>query len=144
MVSLVGRWMLMVGAAASACTLVPVAAPAHAQSWGASSCRGLEGRERTRCERARQSNDNRWDRDRNRGQRDRERERRKDAKADGVVAGVIGTVLIGGIIAAATSGKKKPKDDDRARREYCMDRYGSYDERSDSYRASDGRWYRCE
>lgn len=142
MVSLVGRWTLMVGAAASACAVFPIAAPAHAQNWGGSSCRGLEGRERSRCERARESEHNRWDRDRNR--HDRERERRKNAKADGIVAGVIGTVLIGGIIAAATSGKKKPKEDRRNRRDYCMDRYGSYDERSDSYRASDGRWYRCE
>lgn len=141
MFSLVGRWTMMAGAAASAFTLVPIAAPVHAQNWGAPSCRGLEGRERVRCERAREQHDSRWDDDRSRNKR--ERERRKDAKADGVVAGVIGTVLIGGIIAAATSGGKKKKAD-RNRRDYCMDRYGSYDERSDSYRASDGRWYRCE
>ena len=142
MFSLVGRWTMMAAATASAFTFVPIAAPVHAQNWGTPSCRGLEGRERARCERAREKNESRWD-DRNRHQRDRERERRKDAKADGVVAGVIGTVLIGGIIAAATSGGKKKKED-RNRRDYCSDRYGSYDERSDSYRASDARWYRCE
>ena len=32
----------------------------------------------------------------------------------------------------------------RERQRYCVARYGNYDERSDSYRASDGRWYPCE
>ncbi len=106
------------------------AAPPAAVSKGASG---------SRCERARESNDTSLgSRPGAGGRHDRERKRRKDAKADGVVAGVIGTVMIGGIIAAATSGKKKPKDNRSNRRDYCMDRYGSYDERSDSYRASDG------
>ena len=144
MVSLVGRWTLMAGAVASVSTLVPVAAPVHAQGWGTPSCRGLDGRERTRCERAREREQSRWERDRNQNQRDRERERRKDARVDGIVAGVVGTVLIGGIIAAATSGGDKKKKEARDRRSYCMDRYGNYDERTDSYRASNGRWYRCE
>lgn len=143
MTSRTGRWMSIAGAAALAFPILPVAAPVHAQRWDkSSSCRGLDGRDRARCERDRdRRNGGRWDREESR--RDRERERRKDAKTDGIVAGVVGTAIIGGIIAAAASSKKnKNKYGDR--RSYCEDRYGNYDERTDSYRASDGRWYRCE
>lgn len=140
MPSKLSRLLLMVGAMTTAMTLAPISTPAQAQGWSdGSSCWGLKGRDRTRCERDRDRGN--WNSDRSR--RSRERERRKDAKTDGVVAGVVGTVLVGGIIAAvATSGKKKDKNRDR--REYCEDRYGNYDERSDSYRAADGQWYRCE
>jgi len=148
------RLALSVGALAYIVALVPVSAPAFAQSWeSARSCRGLDGRSRANCER---------ERDRIRGERDRydrkdrdrharrdqdrrewERKRRKDAKKDGVVAGAVGAVVVGGLVAAiASSGNKKKKE--RERREYCEDRYGSYDAKSDSYRASDGRWYPCE
>ena len=140
MVSRTGRWMSIAGAAALAFPIVPVAAPAQARGWDkSSSCRGLEGRDRARCERDRDRS--RWDRHESR--RDRERKRRKDAKTDGIVAGVVGTAIVGGIIAAAASSKKK-KNKDNDRRGYCEDRYGNYDERTDSYRASDGRSYQCE
>lgn len=151
MSSRIGRWMSLMGAAAFTATLIPIATPAEAQGRGNSaSCWGREGRDRARCERDR-GNVN-WDRNR----RDWERERRKDAKTDGIVAGVVGTAILGGIIAAAASSSKNRKRDDRGsdygdrrndygdRRSYCASRYGNYDERTDSYRASDGRWYRCE
>lgn len=143
MASRTGRWLSITAAAALAFPMAPIATPAMAQGWNnAPSCWGLEGRDRARCENER----TRWQNERNRQDRDRkrERDRRKDAKTDGVVAGVIGTVLIGGIIAAAASGNNKEKSRQRDRRSYCLDRYGNYDERTDSYRASDGRWYRCE
>ncbi|MGF7148292.1 hypothetical protein FHS96_001920 [Sphingomonas zeicaulis] len=143
MASRTGWWMLIVAATALALPVGPVTTPAYAQGWDkSSSCRRLDGRDRERCERDR----DRWDPDRNR--RERERERRKDAKTDGIVAGVVGTAITGGIIAAAASKKNKDKgrdgDGGRDRRVYCEDRYGNYDGRSDSYRAADGRWYRCE
>jgi len=98
-------------------------------------CRGLHGRDRVRCDR---------DRDR-RGwrHRERERERRKDAKTDGIVAGVVGAAIVGGVIAAIGSDNRKKKER-RERRRYCLDRYGNYDARTDSYRARDGRFYPCE
>lgn len=128
-----GRWASLVGAAAMALSIPPVAAPAQAQGWdNGASCWNRNGRDRERCEREqerRRDNDERRDRE-----RDRNRERRNDAKTDGVVAGVVGTVLLGGVIAAiATSGKRDRNND---RRDPCADR-------ADSYRASDGRWYPC-
>lgn len=146
--------VLAVGALAYVAALVPVSAPAAAQSWeSVRTCRGLEGRSRTNCERDRERD---RDRDRDRGRwekeqhgrndRDRrewERKKRKDAKKDGVVAGAVGAVVVGGIVAAiATSGNKKKKE--RERREYCEDRYGTYDVKTDRYLASNGRWYPCE
>ena len=144
------RLVLSIGALAYVAALVPVASPASAQSWeGSRTCRGLEGRRLANCERERERerSDNRWERDRhadnNYDRRERERKKRKDAKKDGVVQGVVGAVVVGGIVAAiASSGNKKKKD--RERRGYCENRYGNYDEKSDSYRASNGRWYRCE
>lgn len=150
------RLALSVGALAYIVALAPVNAPAFAQNWeSARSCRGLDGRSRVNCERER-------DRDRTRGERDRydrkdqdrharrdqdrrewERKRRKDAKKDGVVAGAVGAVVVGGLVAAIASSENKKKKE-RARREYCEDRYGTYDTKTDSYRASDGRWYPCE
>jgi hypothetical protein len=131
-----GRW-LMLASIVSPMAMVPTA-PAGAQDWRrGSSCRGLEGGDRDRCERASDRRDDRWD-------RRRDRERRKDAKTDGIVVGVVGTAILGGIIAAAASGKNKKRDGNDDRRAYCERRYGNYDERTDSYRASDGRWYRCE
>lgn len=128
---------LMLSAACSAAVMPPLASPAAAQSWRrGDACRGLDGRDRARCERASERCDDRWDR-----RRERERNRRNDAKTQGIVAGVVGTAILGGIIAAAASGNKKRGND--GRREECEERYGNYDERSDSYRASDGRLYPC-
>lgn len=134
MISKIKKWTLLFGALASASTMTPLATSASAQGWrGGDSCRGLDGRDRARCER-------RDDR-RDRRDRQRDRERRNDARTDGIIAGVVGTAILGGIIAAAaSSGKKKESD---GRRSYCEERYGNYDERSDSYRASDGRLYPC-
>jgi hypothetical protein len=142
MVSRIGRWALVSGTAMYMAAAVPVAAPAYAAGWagGGQSCWGREGRDRARCERDAARDNGRWGDDRNR--RDWERKRRNDAKTDGIVAGVVGTAVIAGIIAAASSDKKKRNERDR--RDYCIDRYGNYDARTDSYRASDGSWYRCE
>ncbi len=144
MTSRTGRWLSITAAAALAFPIVPAATPAQAQNWGnASSCWSREGRDRDRCERDQQRR-NREEAQRNRAQerqRERERDRRNDAKTDGIVIGVVGAAVLAGVIAAATSGKR---DSNRDRRNYCMERYGNYDERSDSYRARDGRWYRCE
>ena len=104
MFDIAGRWMLLVGAATTASAMIPVATPSHAQGWGGGqSCRGVEGRDRQRCERGRGPG-------RHHGHRDRDRERRKDAKRDGIVAGVVGTAILGGIIVAAASGDKKNKE----------------------------------
>ena len=59
------------------------------------------------------------------------------------MAGAVGVLVVGGIVAALASSGKKDKEK-RERKRYCEARYGSYDERTDTYRASDGRWYPCE
>lgn len=126
--------MLKVGVVAYVLASAAVTTPVQAQDWrDGRGCWGLEGRDRARCER-----DNRRAGEHYRN--DRERERRKDAKAEGVVAGVVGAAIIGGIIASAAN---KNKNKERDRREYCERRYGEYDARSDSYRASNGVWYPC-
>ncbi|MFC4254940.1 hypothetical protein GRI97_05850 [Altererythrobacter xixiisoli] len=146
MTSRTGRWLSITAAVTLAFPVAPIAAPAHAQSWGnASSCWSREGRDRERCERDQQRR-NREEAERNRSRdrdRNRERDRRNDAKTDGIVIGVVGAAVLAGVIAAATSGNRNDREK-RDRRNYCMERYGNYDERSDSYRARDGRWYRCE
>lgn len=125
----IGRSMLVLGAVAQVATFVPIASPAYAQRWD---------------DRRSEANQDRWERDRSRADRNRrdwERKRRNDAKTEGIVAGVVGTAVLAGIIAAAASSGKK---DRREREDYCRDRYGNYDRATDSYRASDGRRYRCE
>lgn len=140
MLSRTRRWMLTAGGVATGAVAVPIATPAQAQRWDDNrACQNLSGRDRARCERDRGNRGNGWDRDRDR----RERARRSDAKTDGIVAGVVGTAILAGVIAAVADGNKK-KNRGNDRRDYCMNRYGNYDERSDSYRASDGRWYRCQ
>lgn len=140
MASRTGRLLSMAAALGLAFPVMPSTGVAEARGWGdAPSCRGLEGRERARCERDRDN----WERDRSRRDREHQRERRRDDRADRVVAGVVGAVIIGGLIAAATSGDKDRRRD-RERRSYCKDRYGNYVERNESYRAADGRWYRCQ
>lgn len=127
--------MLKAGVAAFVLTSSIVATPAQAQGWrDGRSCWGLEGRDRERCERDSQRG---YEQNRN----ERERQRRKDAKAEGVVAGVVGAAVLGAIIASAANDKNKNRERDR--REYCERRYGEYDARSDSYRASNGVWYPC-
>jgi hypothetical protein len=104
-------------------------------NWSSRDCDRFENRDSRWCRR---------DRDDDRRRREKERDRHKDDVAKGAVAGAVGVLLVGGIVAAlASSGKDKEKRA-RERRRYCVDRYGSYDERTDTYRASDGRWYPCE
>lgn len=102
-------------------------------------CDGLYGRDRVRCESRRDRDRRAW----HRRERERERDRRDDARTEGVVAGVVGAAIMGGVIAAVAKDSKKKKER-RERRRYCIDRYGNYDERTDSYRARDGRFYPCE
>lgn len=129
-----GSLLLTLGAMSFTVLAGPIAAPAEAKGWDRDRpC--WSGGDRRHCGPDR----DRWERER----RERERRRRKDAKADGVVAGVVGAAVVGGIIAAAASSNKKNKEK-RERRGYCIERYGNYDERTDSYRAADGAWYKCE
>jgi hypothetical protein len=151
------RWLLTIGAGAYLVVSGPFTTIANAQEddrrsgWGRGDdrydrprCDYLDGRDRVRCDRERA----RWERDRRgRGhhwERERERRKREEAKKKGVVAGVVGTAIVGGIIAAIASDGGKKKKKAREREEYCRDRYDNYDARTDSYQASDGRWYRCE
>lgn len=154
MASPFGRWMMALAAAGYLAGASPGHQPARAQQaedrragwndddrWRPPHCRDRDGRDRIRCERER----DRWERSEreDRRRREWERKRRDDARAKGVATGVVGAVVVGGIIAAiASSGDKKKKA--RERRRYCEDRYGNYDERTDSYRADNGQWYRCE
>jgi len=69
-----------------------------------------------------------------------ERQRRDDAKAAGIVVGVVGTAVLAGVVAAAA----KRDRDQRARADYCLGRYGNYDLATDTYRASNGYAYPCE
>jgi DNA-binding helix-hairpin-helix protein with protein kinase domain len=129
MVSKTGRSMLILGAFAQFAVVAPGMAPAAAQTW-----------QDHRSDRSRSD----WNRDRDRDRHDRRRERK-----DNLAVGIVGTAILAGVIAAAAS-KKRDRDRDRDENqyrdhaEYCRDRYGNYDPRYDTYRASDGRNYRCE
>jgi len=72
-------------------------------------------------------------------ERDRERERRHDAKTAGVVVGVVGAAVVAGVIAAAAKRERETRE----RADYCMNRYGNYDRRTDSYRDRDGYTFPC-
>lgn len=74
-----------------------------------------------------------------RRERERERERRHDAKTTGVVVGVVGAAVVAGVIAAAAKRERETRE----RADYCMNRYGNYDRRTDSYRDRDGYTYPC-
>ncbi|NED68989.1 BA14K family protein [Streptomyces sp. SID10244] len=69
----------------------------------------------------------------------RERERRHDAKTAGVVVGVVGAAVVAGAIAAAAKRERETRE----RADYCMNRYGNYDRRNDTYRGADGYTYPC-
>jgi hypothetical protein len=123
-----GRFLVLLGAMAPFLLLAPYCGPAHAQGWGD----GHHGR---------------WERERERDRaefhrRERERNRREEARNDRVVAGVVGTVLVAGIIAAAANRDKEERE--RGRADYCLGRYGNYDRATDTYRASNGYSYRCQ
>ncbi|MBY8821947.1 hypothetical protein [Sphingomonas colocasiae] len=155
MVARLRRCALAIGAFAWLADAVPSVSVAHAQDsqdrrWSHrppprpmepsfDRCDRLHGRDRARCEGRRDRDRRAW----RHHERERERDRRNDARTEGVVAGVVGAAIIGGVIAAVAKDGKKKKEL-RERRRHCIDRYGNYDERTDSYRASDGRFHRCE
>lgn len=121
-----GRTALILAVAAQL-VLMPYAGDAHAQrgdrynpQWN------QDYRERDR---------EAWDR----RERERERERRHDAKTAGVVVGVVGAAVVAGVIAAAAKRERETRE----RADYCMNRYGNYDRRNDTYRGTDGYTYPC-
>lgn len=122
-----GRTVLLLVAAAQLLVLMPYSGDAHAQ----------------RSDRYNpQWNQDYRDRERDdwqRRERERERERRHDAKATGVVVGVVGAAVVAGVIAAAAKRERETRE----RADYCMNRYGNYDRRTDSYRDRDGYTYPC-
>lgn len=124
-----GRTALLLAAATQVLVLMPYSGDAHAQ----------------RSDRYNpQWNQDYRDRERDDGQRrererDRERERRHDAKTAGVVVGVVGAAVVAGVIAAAAKRERETRE----RADYCMNRYGNYDRRTDSYRDRDGYTYPC-
>lgn len=121
-----GRTALILAVAAQL-VLMPYAGDAHAQrgdrynpQWN------QDYRERDR---------EAWER----RERERERERRHDAKTAGVVVGVVGAAVVAGVIAAAAKRERETRE----RADYCMNRYGNYDRRNDTYRGTDGYTYPC-
>jgi len=118
-----GRTALLLAAAAQLLVLMPYSGDAHAQ-------RGDRYNP--------QWNQDYRDRERDDWQR-RERERRHDAKTTGVVVGVVGAAVVAGVIAAAAKRERETRE----RADYCMNRYGNYDRRTDSYRDRNGYTYPC-
>ncbi len=121
-----GRTALILAVAAQL-VLMPYAGDAHAQrgdrynpQWN----QDYRDRERDAWERR---------------ERERERERRHDAKTAGVVVGVVGAAVVAGVIAAAAKRERETRE----RADYCMNRYGNYDRRNDTYRGADGYTYPC-
>ena len=122
-----GRSALLLAAAVQLLVLLPYAGTAQAQhrdGYRSGWDRGYEDRQRE---------------ERERRDRERERDRRDDAKARGVVVGVVGAAVVAGVIAAAA----KRDRENRERADYCIQRYGNYDRRNDTYRGSDGYSYPC-
>ncbi|MCU1062192.1 hypothetical protein [Stenotrophomonas maltophilia] len=122
-----GRTALLLAATVQLVVLLPYSGDAHAQ-------RGDRY--------APQWNQDYRDRDRDaweRRERERERERRHDAKTAGVVMGVVGAAVVAGVIAAAAKREREVRE----RADYCMNRYGNYDRRNDTYRGADGYTYPC-
>ncbi len=124
-----GRTVLLLVAAAQLLVLLPYSGDAHAQrsdrynpQWN------QDYRDRERDD---------WQR--RERERDRERERRHDAKTTGVVVGVVGAAVVAGVIAAAAKRERETRE----RADYCMNRYGNYDRRTDSYRDRDGYTNPC-
>ena len=122
-----GRTALLLGAALQLLVLIPYAGDAHAQDrdgYRSGWDRGYHDRQRDEWERR---------------ERERERERRDDDKAKRVVVGVVGAAVVAGVIAAAAKRERETRE----RAVYCMNRYGNYDRRNDTYRGSDGYTYPC-
>ncbi|WP_313437281.1 hypothetical protein [Stenotrophomonas sp.] len=126
-----GRTALLLAAAVQLLVLMPYAGNAQAQhrdGYRSGWDQGYQDRQRDD-----------WERRERERQRERERDRRDDAKAKGVVVGVVGAAVVAGVIAAAA----KRERESRERADYCMNRYGNYDRRNDTYRGSDGYTYPC-
>lgn len=123
------RVALWLGATVPLTVAIAHSTAAHAQRWDD---RGPSWHQRGSWERQREEV----------SRREWERRRHDDAKAAGVVAGVVGTAVLVGVIAAAANRDKEERA--RARVDYCVNRYGNYDQTTDSYRASNGYAYRCE
>jgi hypothetical protein len=128
-----GKTALLLAAAVQLLVLLPYSGAAHAQrgdryapQWN----QDYRDRDRDAWERR--------ERERKR-ERERERERRHDAKATGVVVGVVGAAVVAGVIAAAAKRERETRE----RADYCMSRYGNYDRRNDTYRGADGYTYPC-
>ncbi|HID8535889.1 TPA: hypothetical protein ACXIMI_000983 [Stenotrophomonas maltophilia] len=122
-----GRTAVLLGAALQLLVLLPYAGQAHAQNrdgYRSGWDRGYQDRQRDDWEHR---------------ERERERDRRDDAKAKRVVVGVVGAAMVAGVIAAAAKREREIRE----RADYCMNRYGNYDRRSDTYRGSDGYSYPC-
>ncbi len=125
-----GRTALILAVAAQL-VLMPYAGDAHAQRgdrYNPQWSQDYRDRERDAWERR--------ERERN---HERERERRHDAKTAGVVVGVVGAAVVAGVIAAAAKRERETRE----RADYCMNRYGNYDRRNDTYRSYDGYTYPC-
>ena len=56
-----------------------------------------------------------------------------------MVVGVVGAAVVAGGIAAAAKRERETRE----RADDCMNRYGNYDRRTDSYRDRDGYTYPC-
>lgn len=124
-----GRTVLLLVAAAQLLVLLLYSGDAHAQRGDRHNPQwNQDYRDRERDE---------WQR--RERERERERERRHDAKATGVVVGVVGAAVVAGVIAAAAKRERETRE----RADYCMNRYGNYDRRTDSYRDRDGYTYPC-
>ena len=122
-----GRTAVLLGAALQLLVLLPYAGQAHAQNrdgYRSGWDRGYQDRQRDDWEHR---------------ERERERDRRDDAKAKRVVVGVVGAAMVAGVIAAAAKREREIRE----RADYCMNRYGNYDRRSDTYRGSDSYSYPC-
>ncbi|CCP17128.1 hypothetical protein D7U98_09020 [Stenotrophomonas maltophilia] len=125
-----GRTALILAVAAQL-VLMPYAGDAHAQrgdrynpQWN----QDYRDRERDAWERRERERDH-----------ERERGRRHDAKTAGVVVGVVGAAVVAGVIAAAAKRERETRE----RADYCMNRYGNYDRRNDTYRGANGYTYPC-
>jgi len=124
-----GRNALLLAATAQLLVLLPYSGVAHAQRGDRHNPQwNQDYRDRERDD---------WQR--RERERERERERRHDAKATGVVVGVVGAAVVAGVIAAAAKRERETRE----RADYCMNRYGNYDRRTDSYRDRDGYTYPC-
>ncbi|WP_432592206.1 hypothetical protein [Stenotrophomonas maltophilia] len=124
-----GRTALLLGAALQLLVLLPYAGQAHAQyrdGYRSGWDQGYQDRQREDWERRER-------------ERERERDRRDDAKAKRVVVGVVGAAVVAGVIAAAAKRERETRE----RADYCMNRYGNYDRRNDTYRGSDGYSHPC-